>query len=390
MGYQNKSKAELIDQLQKLQEKNAYLKRSIKENLKDNKTDEKIREAALYARNLIEASLDPLVTINAEGKIMDVNVSTEQITGINRNKLIGTDFADYFTEPKQARRGYKLVFSKGFVKDFPLTIFNTSGRKIDVLYNATLYKNADGQIQGVFAAARDITERKKIEEELRTSKELLEKLNAHLNEVREDERSKIALNLHDDFGQRLTALNLDLAWLKSRMGVQSIGVKNKLEEMRLMINESIESIREISSFLRPSILYELGLIPAFEWQLEKFKKQSGINFTFNFSPEKINISDQVLLILFRVLQESLTNIIRHSEATFINVDLRMKMKKVELTIADNGKGIVEEKIYSPASMGITGIIERIRSVSGNISIKGIKDKGTVLKISIPISLFQPK
>ncbi|HEY5471338.1 MAG TPA: PAS domain S-box protein [Bacteroidales bacterium] len=341
--------------------------------------------AALYSRNLLEASLDPLVTISKNGKITDVNRSTEEITGINRNKLIGTDFADYFTEPTKARKGYKIVFSKGIVNDYPLTIFHISGRKIDVLYNATLYKNEEGEVLGVFAAARDITERKKIEEELRTSKELLEKLNAHLNEVREDERSKIALNLHDDFGQRLTALNLDLAWLKSRMGVQSTGVKKKLEEMSLMINESIDSIRELSSFLRPAILYELGLVPAFEWQLKKFENQSGIKCHFNCKPKEFQIEDDISLILYRILQESLTNILRHSEASEVVIDLGTTKMNIKLTIKDNGKGIEEEKISSPESMGITGIIERIRSVNGKISIKGIKDKGTVLEISIPLT-----
>ena len=340
---------------------------------------------SLYARNLIEASLDPLVTISKNGKITDANRSTEVITGLNRNKIIGTDFADYFTEPNKARKGYKTVFSKGVVKDYPLTMRHVSGRKIDVLYNATLYRNDAGEAQGVFAAARNITERKKIEEELRASKELLEKLNAHLNEVREDEKSKIALNLHDDFGQRLTALNIDLAWLKSRMGVQSTGVKNKLEEMSLMINESIESIREMSSFLRPAILYELGLIAAFEWQLKKFEKQSGIKCHFNWKPKEFQIEDDLSLILYRILQESLTNILRHSEASEVEIDLGITKKNITLTINDNGKGIEKEKINSPESMGITGIIERIRSVNGNISIKGIKDKGTVLEISIPLT-----
>lgn len=388
MGYQVKSKVELIKQLQKLQEENTYIKRLLKEDSKANKTEEKIREAALYARNLIEASLDPLVTINSAGKITDVNVSTEQITGITRNKLIGTDFADYFTKPGFARTGYKIVFSKGVIRDYPLTIRHISGREIDVLYNATLYKNETGEVQGVFAAARDITDRKKMEEELRNSKDLLSKLNQHIEEVRKYERSQIALNLHDDFGQRLTALNLDLAWLKSRIGVQSSVVKKKLEEMSQMIKESIDSIREISSFLRPAILYELGLVPAFEWQLTKFEKQSGIIFRFNYSPEKINIDNQISLILFRILQESLTNIIRHSEATLAVVDLRMIKRRIKMTIKDNGKGIDEEKIKSLTSMGITGIVERIRSVNGNISIKGFKDTGTVLNMSIPLTLIQ--
>jgi len=227
-----------------------------------------------------------------------------------------------------------------------------------------------------------------MEEELRNSKDLLSKLNQHIEEVREYERSQIALNLHDDFGQRLTALNLDLAWLKRRIGVKSSVVKKKLEEMSQMIKESIDSIREISSFLRPAILYELGLVPAFEWQLTKFEKQSGIIFRFNYSPEKINIDNQISLILLRILQESLTNIIRHSEATLVVVDLRMIKRRIKMTIKDNGKGIDEEKIKSLTSMGITGIVERIRSVNGNISIKGFKDTGTVLNMSIPLTLIQ--
>jgi signal transduction histidine kinase len=231
---------------------------------------------------------------------------------------------------------------------------------------------------------RDITDRNKMEEELRNSKDLLEKLNQHLQQVRENERSQIALNLHDDFGQKLTALILDIAWLKSRMGVQSPGVKKKLEEMSLMINESINSIREILSFLRPAILYDLGLVPAFEWQLNKFEKQSGILCHFNCKQNEYPIDADISLILFRILQESLTNIIRHSEASVVDVELGMIKKKITMIIKDNGKGIEEEKINSPASMGITGIIERIRSVNGNISIKGIKDKGTVLEISIPL------
>jgi len=125
------------------------------------------RAASIYARNLIEASLDPLVTISSEGKIMDVNKATEVITGIPRENLIGTDFSDYFTEPENARKGYQKVFSDGFVRDYQLSILNISGNTIDVLYNATVYRDENGQIMGVFAAARDISQIKKAEEEIR-------------------------------------------------------------------------------------------------------------------------------------------------------------------------------------------------------------------------------
>ncbi len=120
--------------------------------------EEQLRQASQYARSLIEASLDPLVTISPEGKITDVNEATIKVTGVPRDKLIGTDFSDYFTEPEDARRGYEQVFAKGFVTDYPLTIRHKDGRLTDVLYNASVYRDVQGKVLGVFAAARDVTE----------------------------------------------------------------------------------------------------------------------------------------------------------------------------------------------------------------------------------------
>jgi PAS domain S-box-containing protein len=124
------------------------------------------KQASQYARSLIESSLDPLVTISADGKITDVNEATIKVTGIPREQLIGTDFSNYFTEPEKAREGYQQVFAKGFVTDYPLTIRHKDGRLTDVLYNASVYKDTRGNVIGVFAAARDVTARKRVEEEL--------------------------------------------------------------------------------------------------------------------------------------------------------------------------------------------------------------------------------
>ena len=133
---------------------------------------ELLTDASLqYSRSLIEASLDPLVTISADGKITDVNKATELVTGATREELINSDFADYFTDPEKARAGYRLVFSKGYVTDYPLAIRHVSGKITDVLYNASVYVDPNGKVNGVFAAARDITERKRVIEELREQKE---------------------------------------------------------------------------------------------------------------------------------------------------------------------------------------------------------------------------
>ena len=131
------------------------------------KLAEELRKASTYTRSLIEASLDPLVTISPEGKITDVNEATIKVTGIGREQLIGTDFSNYFTEPELAREGYRQVFDKGFVTDYPLTIRHFSGKLTHVLYNASVYKDVAGKVMGVFAAARDTTERKQAEENLR-------------------------------------------------------------------------------------------------------------------------------------------------------------------------------------------------------------------------------
>jgi PAS domain S-box-containing protein len=131
--------------------------------------EEQARQASLYSRSLIEASLDPLVTISAQGKITDVNNATEDVTGYSRSQLIGSDFADYFTEPEKARIGYKNVFTEGLVKDYPLAIRHKSGKVTDVLYNASVYRDTNGTIQGVFASARDVTERKKIDDAVHQS-----------------------------------------------------------------------------------------------------------------------------------------------------------------------------------------------------------------------------
>ena len=135
-----------------------------------------VRQANAYNRNLIEVSLDPLVTISPEGKITDVNEATVKVTGVSRDKLIDTDFSNYFTEPEEARDGYRLVFSKGTVKDYPLTIRHKDGKLTEVLYNASVYKDEAGNVLGVFAAARDVTVQKQAEAELRRHKDNLEAL----------------------------------------------------------------------------------------------------------------------------------------------------------------------------------------------------------------------
>ena len=223
-----------------------------------------------------------------------------------------------------------------------------------------------------------------MEVKLKNSKRLLEKLNQHLNDIRENERSEIALNLHDDLGQRLTALSLDVAWIRNRIGIQTAAVTKKIEEMMHEINDTIDGIRELSTFLRPAILYDLGLVPAIISQLRKFENQTGISCDFYFDSEEFNDDEKISLILYRVFQESLTNIVRHSGASAMEVNLKKLRNAIELVVSDNGIGIDIDKINSISSMGLEGIRERVKSAHGEVSIKSKKGNGTTIKVKIPV------
>ncbi len=231
-----------------------------------------MKSASLYARSLIEASLDPFVTINAGGKIMDVNRAMEIVTGVSRENLIGSDFFDYFTEPDKARAGYEEVFLRGAVRDYPLAIRHTSGLVTDVIYNATVYKNEAGEVQGVFASARDITERKQAEEALRRSEEKLRQLYSQLVAAQENERKRVARELHDGLQQLLAGIKF-----KVESFVQTIrnsGTKTEtkpLEAVIPVIQESVREIRRIQMNLRPAILDDLGILATISWFCREFE-----------------------------------------------------------------------------------------------------------------------
>ena len=207
-------------------------------------SEEALRAALLYSRNLIEISLDALITISIEGKIIDVNTATEKIIGMSRERLIGSDFADYFTEPEMARAGYQKVFAQGQVVDYPLAIRHTSGAIAEVLYNASVYRDEQGEVLGVFAAARDITERKKAEEALSSSK-------AFLNSV--IEMSPESLWVSDSEGTmiRVNQACRDLFGLKDEevVGKYNLFKDNLLEEQGFMpLVEDVFRKGEIARF----------------------------------------------------------------------------------------------------------------------------------------------
>ena len=367
-----------------------FLVFSLEDVTERKRAEEAVRTASLYARSLIEASLDPLVTISKDGKIMDVNSATEEATGLSRNHLIGSDFSDYFTEPEKAREGYKEVFSKGSARDYPLVIQHTSGRITDVLYNATLYRNEAGEIKGIFAAARDITERKRAEEALRESENRLRLLSSQLLAVQENERKRISREIHDSIGQSLTVIKFRVESIIHEMGLSRIQKMSKpLEALIPVVQGAIEEARRIQLALRPSMLDDLGILATITWLCREFQTTfPSVYIETQIEIQEDEVPNPLKTVIYRILQEAMNNISKHSKAYLVSLSLRKKGNKIELAIQDNGRGFDVEEALSVAGpgrgLGLTSMRERTELSGGSFAMESTRGKGTIIRANWPL------
>ena len=232
--------------------------------------------------------------------------------------------------------------------------------------------------------ARDITERKQAEQKLARSSRLLRELAVHLQSVREEERTLIAHEIHDELGQVLTALKISVSLLEKKLNKNQTALKQKVNALADMIDSSVESVQKISSKLRPGILDELGLIAAIEWQAEEFENLTNIKCNLVLPREEIKLERNKATAIFRIFQESLTNIARHSGADKATVSLLNHQSMIYLEIHDNGRGITQNQIRDFKSLGIHGMEERAMVFGGQLNIDGITGIGTTVKVEIPI------
>jgi signal transduction histidine kinase len=218
----------------------------------------------------------------------------------------------------------------------------------------------------------------------KTNKEL-RSLSAHLQSVREEERTSIAREMHDELGQILTALQMGLAYLTQKLPKEQKTLIKKTSSMSELIDTSIQTVKRISSNLRPSILDNLGIKPAVKRHAKEFQSHTGIKCSVTFNTKNIVLDKDRSTAIFRIFQESLTNVARHANATTVMTNFKNENGRLILIIKDNGKGIAKKQISSPDSFGIIGIRERAYLVGGKLKIDGDKSKGTTITVSIPLS-----
>ena len=222
-------------------------------------------------------------------------------------------------------------------------------------------------------------------EALRRSRKQLRDLASYLQDVREQERTRIAREIHDDFGQSLTILKMDLSWLKKQMIQDYPQVHNKIDSMFNVIDASLQTLHTVSSELRPVILDDFGLESAIDWQAEEFKNRTGVACRVESSVTDLNLTKEQSTAVFRIFQETLTNIMRHSNATEVDVRLKMNEDELILEVADNGRGITKAEISNSQSFGLLGIRERLYPWNGQVDFIGHPNKGTQVIVRVPIS-----
>jgi signal transduction histidine kinase len=234
------------------------------------------------------------------------------------------------------------------------------------------------------ALERREEQRRQAEAEIRGSREQLRNLSFHLVSVREEERTRLAREIHDELGQGLTALKMDLSWFGKRLepGQQQLG--EKIRTMDRLVDETIRTVQRLSGELRPGLLDDLGLAAAIEWQAEEFQKRARIACDVSLDLGDASLSRDHATAIFRIFQETLTNVLRHARATRVSVLLQAQENQLTLKVVDNGRGITEEESAGAKAFGLIGMRERVLAFKGRFDIEGRPGKGTTVTVTVPL------
>ncbi len=377
------------------------------DNLK--KTEEELRRAFLYSRDLIESSLDPLFTISQDGKIMDVNNETEVVTGFSRNQLVGNYFSDYFTEPEKARDVYKKVLGEGFVRDYPLTIKHINGKTVDVMYNATVYRNEKGEFQGILAVARDISDIKKTEEELLNKclelKEQADELHKTQDQMVRAERlaaiGQLASSVAHELRNPLGVMKNVIYYLKMMEIVKdNKEISDNLDMISSEIEHSNQIISDLLGFakIKSSILINQNINLMILGVLKKMVKPPNVKIITKLDKNLPKISvDQ--LQLDQIFNNLSSNAIQAMDrGGTLTIETLMEDNCIKIIFADTGSGITKEnmdKIFEPlfstkacgTGLGLSIVKLLVEKHNGKIEVESETGKGARFIITLPTKIL---
>ena len=349
-----------------------------------------LHEANDRYHRTIDSVMDAIVAVDEEQNILFFNPSAERMFGLPANQAIGSPLTRLI--PQRHRGTHHLhmdrymwsnVGSRSMGPQLDISGLRADGSEFPI--ESTISQMIiDGKRQFT-AVLRDVTDRHRAEAELRSMNRQLRALSASLQDVREQERTRISRELHDELGQQLTGLKLDLSWLSKRLKEGRELPPDTMEEMRRQLDEAIASVRRISTELRPLILDDLGFGEAVSWQAAEVAKRSGLEIRLDLeAAERVRNSD-LATALFRIVQESLTNCVRHAQASSVEVSLVADVKDLVLTIRDDGRGFANEGRQG-GGIGLVSMRERADALGGLLEISSSPGAGTIIQVKISLHM----
>lgn len=354
------------------------------------KAENALRESEERYRALVENATEALVVLDVEKQLyVSVSESASKLFRMPKEELLKLGPLLFSPEyqpdgrlsSESAREKIQLAID-GAKISFEWTYLDKFGAPISCeVWLVRLPSEISVLIRGSIV---DISERKKVAEEIKNNSELLRELYSYSQNIREEERTHIAREIHDELGQQLTGLKMDLSWISRKLKTQDEMVTEKLLGTISLIDTTIKTVRKIATELRPSILDDLGLVAALEWHGEEFAKRSHIKVIFTSGLNELPVDPESATALFRIYQELLTNVARHSGATLVETSIYINNDKLCLSVADNGIGFDANDIASKKTLGLRGIKERTSLINGSYEIKSKPGGGTFVLISVPL------
>jgi PAS domain S-box-containing protein len=360
-------------------------------------TEEELRASEQRLRILFEYAPDAYYLHDLQGRFVDSNRAGEELVGYRREELIGRSFLELnllSPEDRAKARARLAQSARGEATGLDeITLNRKDGSRRTVEVRAyPIQVRAQVLVLGI---ARDITGRKRAEEELRESREQLRALAGRLQAVREEERARLAREIHDVLAQELTLLKLDSLWLRRRLGqpLDEAGqrvLKGQTDKMVEVIDRALESAQRIATELRPVVLDTLGLCAAIEWLARDFQTRTQIACQAIVPDGPLALDPDRSTALFRIFQEALANVARHAVATQVQASLQRQPGEIVLTVQDNGCGIPAPKLDDPHSVGLRGMRERAQLLGGHCQISGLPGQGTTIQVRLPLPPNQPQ
>jgi PAS domain S-box-containing protein len=419
MDDEQKTKRRLIKELNFLREKVARLKESERKYRKLERVSQRAKE--VLTAILENAPYGVGLCKGAFGRILYQNPEFTKITGYTIEDLrtvriwLPKAYPDREYRRDVVRRWkglrisgranavLKVTCKDGSVKDIELrTVTLPDGRTVNTFSDITRQERAEAALRKVqeelesrveqrtlelLEVNRQLREqiatREKVEQELKDSRGQLRSLSEHLQSAREEERKRIAREVHDELGQALSVLKIDVKCLRDAVGDNET-LQNQIDGIAEGLDVTVQSVRRICTELRPAILDHFGLPAAIEWQAKEFERRTGIECYVNLEPEEMDLDHDFSMAVFRMFQETLTNVVRHAGADWVRVMLVKDSGTLSLRVIDNGRGITKKEISNPRSFGIMGMVERARFWGGTVGFEGRLGKGTTVTVNIPV------